>query len=606
MLLESCARNRRLARHLLDARAAGFVVVAAVERYAQRLYLSLRHVGKETVDRKQRAAGAREAALLDAFLRQDVHVARFVEFVQKTAHVRLFEADDRVTFPSVAVDGRRHMDASVLAERGDDGVAGALTRLSDYLYAASVARYLQDVSYRRDFVDQRVRRRFGRGHLQNLTVAVVPLAYRRIRKTFRQVAVGTVVFEPERRLVHTPTYAPDDKSFPVITGERYIVARRQTQTMAETQTTPEELDERLGDDDLTVVDVRHADSYEDWHVPGSENVDVYDELKEDDEAAADALDQLPEDKQFVTVCGVGKVAADAAELMREMGYDATTLSDGMVGWSRVHRKARIDAQLDATVVQVARPGTGCLSHIVVSDGEAAVFDPSSYVDEYEEVVDEHGATVAGVFDTHAHADHVSGGRKLAGRVGVPYHLHPADDLGIDATPVEDGDEFGVGNVVVEVVGTPGHSPGSVSYAVRDEDATDDEVLLTGDTLFHDTVGRVELGVDAGIEDVDVRDNAETLYDSLRRLVDRDGNPLVLPAHHPGTPNPPCAERMSEVEERNQGLRRPRDEFVDTLANDVPEQPPNFERIKRVNAGAEEVADDEVEELEAGPNNCAAE
>ena len=374
--------------------------------------------------------------------------------------------------------------------------------------------------------------------------------------------------------------------------------------MAETQTTPEELDERLGDDGLTVLDVRHADSYEDWHVPGSKNVDVYDELKEDDEAAADYLAGLPEDKEVVTVCGVGKVAADAAELLREMGYEATTLSDGMVGWSRLHRKARTDAELDATVVQVARPGTGCLSHVIVSDGEAAVFDPSSYVDEYEGAVDAHGAALVGVFDSHAHADHVSGGRKLAGRAGVPYHLHPADDLGVDATPVEDGDVFGVGNVVVEAVHTPGHSPGGVSYAVRDEGATDDEVLLTGDTLFHDAVGRVELGVDAGIEDVDVRENAETLYNSLRRLVDRDGDPLVLPAHHPGTPDPPYATRMSEVKERNDGLGRDRGDFVDALADDVPEQPPNFERIKRVNATGEEV--DDVEELEAGPNNCAAE
>ncbi|MFW5984020.1 MAG: MBL fold metallo-hydrolase, partial [Halobacteria archaeon] len=320
---------------------------------------------------------------------------------------------------------------------------------------------------------------------------------------------------------------------------------------------------------------------------------------------ADALAELPEG-EVVTVCGVGKVAADAAELMRQMGYEATTLADGMVGWSRVHRTADVDAELDATVVQVARPGTGCLSHIVISDGEAAVFDPSSYIDEYEEVIDRQGATVVGVFDTHAHADHVSGGRELAERVGAPYHLHPADDLGVDATPVGDGDEFGVGNVVVEVVGTPGHSPGTVSYAVRNEDATEDEVLLTGDTLFHDTVGRVELGVDAGTEDVDVRDNAETLYDSLARLVDRDGDPLVLPAHHPDTPNPPYTARMSEVEERNNGLCRARDEFICTLANDVPQQPPNFERIKRINAGAEEVGDDEIEELEAGPNNCAAE
>jgi len=374
--------------------------------------------------------------------------------------------------------------------------------------------------------------------------------------------------------------------------------------MPETQ--PEDLDERLGDDDVLVLDVRHPESFEGWHVPGSENVDVYDELKDSPGDAAEALGELPEDSEVVTVCGVGEVADEATRLLRGMGYDASTLADGMVGWSRVHRTARVETDSDATVVQVARPGTGCLSHIVVSGGEAAVLDPSSYVEVYENVVDEHGAEVVGVFDTHAHADHVSGGCALADAAGAPYHLHPADDIEVGATHVEDGDAFSVGEARVEVVATPGHSPGSVSYAVRDEGDDEDAALLTGDTLFHDTVGRVELGVEAGTEDVDVRDNAETLYDSLARLVERSGNPVVLPAHHSGTPNPPVAARMTEVEERNGGLGRPREEFADALADDVPEQPPNFERIKRVNAGAEDVADDEVEDLEAGPNNCAAE
>jgi glyoxylase-like metal-dependent hydrolase (beta-lactamase superfamily II) len=376
--------------------------------------------------------------------------------------------------------------------------------------------------------------------------------------------------------------------------------------MTATETEPDELDGRLGDDDLLVVDIRHKESYEDWHVPGSRNVDVYDELREEDEAAADALSDLPDDAEVVTVCGVGEVAADATDVLRGMGYDATTLADGMVGWSRVHRTAPVGARFDGALVQVARPGTGCLSHVVVSDSKAAVFDPSSYVGEYESVVADHDASLVGVFDSHAHADHVSGGRALAERAGVPYYLHTADDLGAGATPVEDGDVFGVGSLVVEAVHTPGHSPGSLSFAVRDEGAEEDEALLTGDTLFHDTVGRVELGVEAGIEDVDARDNAETLYASVTRLTEREGDPLVLPAHHSGEPDPPVAARMSEVEERNEGLRRPRDDFVNELADDVPEQPPNFERIKRVNAGAEDADEDEVEDLEAGPNNCAAE
>nr|WP_241966854.1 MBL fold metallo-hydrolase [Haloplanus aerogenes] len=79
-------------------------------------------------------------------------------------------------------------------------------------------------------------------------------------------------------------------------------------------------------------------------------------------------------------------------------------------------------------------------------------------------------------DTHAHADHVSGGAALAARHNVPYYLHPADALGIDASPLEDGQTITIGTVEISVIHTPGHSEGSVSYSQRikfDLDVADD-------------------------------------------------------------------------------------------------------------------------------------
>ncbi|MFW5934926.1 MAG: MBL fold metallo-hydrolase, partial [Halolamina sp.] len=288
-----------------------------------------------------------------------------------------------------------------------------------------------------------------------------------------------------------------------------------------TDVDPDELSARLqADDDVLVVDVRHESAYDDWHIPGSVNVDVYDELQDDTEAATDELAELPTDRELVTVCAAGVVAETAAETLEEMGYDAATLADGMNGWSRVHRGAPVETELDGTLVQVARPGKGCLSHVLVSEGEAAVFDPSHYLEEYDAILEEYDADLVGVFDTHAHADHVSGGAELAERDDVPYYLHPKDALAIDATPIEDGATVDVGAVGVDVIHTPGHSEGSVSFDL------DGEALLTGDTLFHDSVGRVELGVEAGIEDADVEGNAATLYESLQRLLDRPDDALV--------------------------------------------------------------------------------
>jgi glyoxylase-like metal-dependent hydrolase (beta-lactamase superfamily II) len=365
---------------------------------------------------------------------------------------------------------------------------------------------------------------------------------------------------------------------------------------------PDRLSERLQreGEDVVVLDIRHEVDFDDWHIPDSVNIDVYDELTDNPDAAKDELSDLPEEKDIVTVCAEGVVSQTATDVLQEIGYDALTLTDGMNGWSQIHRHANAPAALDGTLIQVARPGKGCLSHMLLSDAEAAVFDPSQYLEEYETILDDHDVELVGVFDTHAHADHVSGGAQLADRHGVPYYLHPKDALAIDATSIEDGQTMTIGTLEIEVVHTPGHSEGSVSFDIGGA------ALITGDTLFHESVGRVELGVEAGIEDSNVEQNAERLYESLQRLLERSEDAVVLPAHDPGSPEPPVTATLGEVKERNEDLGRERDAFVETLAGDIPDHPPNFERVKRTNVGQESVPEDELAELELGPNNCAAE
>ncbi|MFW6448203.1 MAG: MBL fold metallo-hydrolase [Halobacteriota archaeon] len=368
------------------------------------------------------------------------------------------------------------------------------------------------------------------------------------------------------------------------------------------QVSPQHLSDQLSGDGEgpLILDIRPEEEFEDWHIPNSVNVDVYDELSEDPEVAKDELAQLPRDREVVTVCIAGIVSQKATAVLRAMGYEATTLTDGMRGWSRVHRHASVPVTLEGTLVQVARPGKGCLSHVLVSRGEAAVFDPSAYVEEYEAVLDEYDAHLVGVFDSHAHADHVSGGRRLADRHDVPYYLHPADAIDVEATPLEDGQTIAIGNVELEILHTPGHSAGGVTFDVESE------ALLTGDTLFHESVGRVELGVEVGIEEANVEDNAATLYESLQRLRRYDDDVLVLPAHDPGTPMPPVMATLGEVVARNADLGRDRATFIERLASDIPDHPPNFERVKRANVGLLAVELGELSDLEFGPNNCAAE
>ncbi len=364
---------------------------------------------------------------------------------------------------------------------------------------------------------------------------------------------------------------------------------------------PGKLSERLQNDDRPplVLDIRHQDDFDEWHIPGSINVDVYDELTDDPEQAKEALSGLPPEEEIVTICAVGLVSETATDVLGELDYNAMTLTDGMNGWSRVHRHAKVPVHLNGTIIQLARPGKGCLSYILISDGEAAVFDPSHYLNEYDAILDEHDADLIGVFDTHAHADHVSGSAELADCHDVPYYLHPKDAIAIDATPIEDGQTVTIGSLDIEVIHTPGHSEGSVSFDIEGA------ALITGDTLFHESVGRVELGVEAGIEDSDSEQNAATLYESLQRLLNRPDDAVVLPAHDPGSPEPPVTATLAEVKEQNEDLGRDREVFLREIASDIPDHPPNFERVKRTNVGQESVPADELAELELGPNNCAA-
>lgn len=353
-----------------------------------------------------------------------------------------------------------------------------------------------------------------------------------------------------------------------------------------------------GGENLFLLDIRHADEFQQWHIPDSENVDVYDELRDGPGKAKAAFEDIPSEKEIVTVCGAGIVSATATDVLRDMGYDAKTLEGGLRGWSRVHLAGQIPIDVPGKVFQVSRPGTGCLSYVLISQGEAAVIDPSQYVDEYERLMEAEDATLTSVLETHAHADHISGAEALSADHSTPHYLHPDDSGALEeTTPVVDGEELGVGAISLRVVHTQGHTPGSVTYAIEEE------ALLTGDTLFPTSVGRPDLG---GETDEDVRHRAGALFDSLQRLMDHPDDVLVAPAHDSGTPHPPTTATLSAVRDRNDHLGMTRSAFIGSITNSIPEPPANHVRIKRVNTGRETIDDSEAQGLELGPNRCAAE
>ncbi|WP_306060816.1 MBL fold metallo-hydrolase [Natronococcus wangiae] len=375
--------------------------------------------------------------------------------------------------------------------------------------------------------------------------------------------------------------------------------------MSNTNFDPAEVARRIDEDeeDLFVLDVRNEDDYEEWRIDGSTNVPIYDELLEYDYSTLEEhLDELPKDTEIAVVCVAGITSARAAEFLREHGFDARSIDDGMNGWGRVHRQYDLeDADGVEGVVQVVRPGTGCVSYLT-HDGEAAVVvDPSQYIDQYLNAADERDLEIVGVADSHAHADHVSGARRLAGELDVPYYLH-GDDAGDleNVTTLEDGETIPVGDRDLEVLHTPGHTPGSVSFRFGD-------ALLSGDTLFLRSVGRPDL--EDGAEEA-VRTAASQLFDSLERLTDLEDETVVLPGHFSDESIRPLATELGELREEttNELLSYVEDgdenAFVETIVESLADEPANYNEIKQINWGKEQPGGD-VEALELGPNNCAA-
>ncbi|WP_435348924.1 MBL fold metallo-hydrolase [Haloarchaeobius sp. HRN-SO-5] len=373
--------------------------------------------------------------------------------------------------------------------------------------------------------------------------------------------------------------------------------------MSNTDVGAAEVARRIAEDDsedLFVLDVRNEDDYEEWQIPGSTNVPVYDELTQYDYSGLEGhLDDLPEDTEIAVVCVAGVTSERAAEFLREHGYDAGSVQNGMNGWGRVHRE--YDVPEADGVVQVVRPGTGCVSYLVHDGAEAVVVDPTQYVDQYLEVADDRGLEVVGVADTHAHADHVSGARRLAGDLDVPYYLHPADAGDLDeVTEVTDGDSITVGDRDLDVLHTPGHTPGSVSFRFGD-------ALLAGDTLFLRSVGRPDL--EDSSEDA-VREASDQLFDSLDELTDFSDETVVLPGHFSDEEVRPLATGLGDLQTKttNELLSYveddDEDEFVETIVESLSDEPANYNEIKQINWGKEQPGGD-VEALELGPNNCAA-
>jgi hydroxyacylglutathione hydrolase len=187
--------------------------------------------------------------------------------------------------------------------------------------------------------------------------------------------------------------------------------------------------------------------------------------------------------------------------------------------------------------------TNCLAqaaYYIESDGEVAVIDPIRDYQIYLDMAKERGHQIKYIFETHFHADFVSGHVDMAKATGAPIVYGPNAVTGFDAIIANDGQVFNLGKISLTALHTPGHTPESTCYLLKDESGKD-HCVFTGDTLFVGDVGRPDL-LD-GNPDLNTEKMAGWLYDSLQtKLKTLAEDVVVYPAHGPGSA---CGKSMGK-------------------------------------------------------------
>ena len=195
--------------------------------------------------------------------------------------------------------------------------------------------------------------------------------------------------------------------------------------------------------------------------------------------------------------------------------------------------------------------TGCLSqgaYYIESNGEAAVIDPLREVAPYMDRAKKNNAKIKYIFETHFHADFVSGHLTLSNKTKAPIVFGPLADPDFDVIIAEDGQSFSIGDVTITALHTPGHTMESTTYLLRDANGKD-HAIFSGDTLFLGDVGRPDLAQKKN--EITQEQLAGTLFDSLRnKIMPLPDDVTVYPAHGAGSA---CGKKMMK-------------ETVDTLGN----------------------------------------
>ena len=396
---------------------------------------------------------------------------------------------------------------------------------------------------------------------------------------------------------------------------------------------PEELKKKIdNNENIFLLDVRTPQEYEAWRISyenhNNPKLIPVDRLFMKDPTL---LEEIPKDKEIVTVCAHGNRSMIAAKILTQLGYSVKSVKGGMAGWNKVYDVAEIPVPKEAPfkIWQIRRISKGCIGYIISSkeDKTATVIDPSREIYEsFLQTSQDNELQITQLIDTHQHADHVSGIVKLTktktpetnmGKTNIFFSsLEEYDSSETELKNimyVKDGDKLNVGDkVTLRAIHTPGHTNGSMSFIIEYTPNDNNNInnkdhvhsyLFTGDTLFVDGVGRPDLRDEA-------KKFAELLYDTYhKKILQLPDNTVVLPAHFNGTSialkhTVPILETLGTIKKRVKLLSMNKEEFIDYIADTVQPRPGNYKTIISINKKMLPYDEIEMADLEAGPNSCA--
>ncbi len=341
-------------------------------------------------------------------------------------------------------------------------------------------------------------------------------------------------------------------------------------------------------EDVFLLDVREPQEYAEFKIPGAVNIPLSRLFMPGSQS------EIPKDKKIVTICSHGNRSMVATFALAQSGIEATSLVGGMALWNQV-LNATTFKENDITIIQVEKIGKGCLSHIVGSNGEAVVIDPTYPASKYVEFAQKEGFRITKVIDTHQHADHVSAAKELAQATGAKLYFSKLEEYKLESEKVEDGNTIPFGTKQLRAIHTPGHTAGSMSYVL------DDKYVFSGDILFVEGIGRPDLRDQ-------VEEYAAKLYDTLHnKMLKFSDSTKVFPTHHGEGVKPDengiyyttigMAKKLPLLDLDQPG-------FVSKVVSITTPRPMNYSMIIKINKGVIPISPMQIPDLEMGPNRCS--